>query len=1183
MVYIKRIDLRGFKTFGRKATVRLNQGLTVFTGPNGSGKSNILDSLRFALGELSPKELRGGSISDLISKTNVANPPRSVYVAVQFDNSDRRLPIDSSSVTISREFHKGGEGIYRINSRRSSRKQLTELLASADINVGGYNIVPQHAITRLAEVTSEERRKIVEDLVGLGIYDARKTEAQVQLNQADTNIRIASARVDEVRLRVESLEKERNDFLRHSTLIKEIARLESQIISNKISDLKKEIENIQNENQSKESQLNKLVNEFETVSNSKSSMENELKTIRNRLMDKGGHKLEELEEQLSEINSEISRFKAEIDTNKSNLSVLQRQRQNLEEDIKQQQDEINSLKDEISNISEEDLKIETLLENKQNLVNELSGRITEIKSSVIEKSDSLDKLENDHEIAREEYVKLNSQSDVESAKIKILREQLNDIKNREIILKESVGDLLKKNDETQLYAKQKKERLIQINEEMKNHTDYFDLQQEQLNEAGKIATMANESMVEFDTKRNMADILAPDKMAIDELLELQNSGYLTNIIGRFRDLIKPDKKFEKAVLAACGDWSEAIIVRDIATAFTCVEQLKKLKLSRIKIIPLDLAANTEPINEVPDIEGVLGRIIDCIKYDALVGPAANYVLGDTILTESQRAAYNSALEGFRSVVLDGDLYEVGGILEGGHFREPIDIGSIAPRSRSLNDFKNAITSLSQLIEKDRDELDTINTVITHLKDEKIVLEKSLEDSDITFRSIQEKMDVNDKELSKTNDNLRALTEQIQNADRYLESVVKKKLEIEYTIKQLETERTSLKNTIRSNELNNNEKQYSELIQELNDLKGKKTSVNSKIASTNMLIQSRTQTMERIENQLKYLQKSEEEINHKIQTSENERKEWTARLTNTTKERQELAESLESLRRDAANKERKIEELDESIHKMEKEKDPIKAEINGLSLELNKKELEKKYLLEELTRKGFQEQSSVSPNDIKQIEENLNLLRNELDKIGAINELAVSQYEEQKNNYKQLSIRINEIEEEKRSILKFMNELEQKKRETFMDVFERLNHNFNEIFSKITDGGKGRLILENPENIFSGGLDMTLAFPGKAELSIGSASGGEKSVSTVCFLLALQEIHPMPFYVFDEIDAHLDMINSQRLANLLKERSKNSQFIVVSLKDTTISKADGVFGIFIQGGFSQVISLPKPEVKSNVGN
>ncbi|WP_455279939.1 chromosome segregation protein SMC [[Eubacterium] cellulosolvens] len=1180
MVYIKRIDLRGFKTFGRKATVRLDQGLTVITGPNGSGKSNILDSLRFALGELSPKELRGASISDLISKTSVANPPKSVYVAVQFDNNDRRLPIDSSSVTISREFHKGGEGIYRINSRRSSRKQLTELLASADINVGGYNIVPQHAITRLAEVTSEERRKIVEDLVGLGIYDARKAEAQVQLNQAETNIRIASARVDEVRLRVESLEKERNDFLRHSTLIKEIARLESQIISNKISDLKKEIEDIENKTHSKESQLDKLVNEFETFSNSRSNIEHELKTIRERLMDKGGRKLEELEEQLSEINSEISRFKAEIDTNKSNLKVLQRQRQNLEEDSKQQQDEINSLKDEILKISKEDSEIEIVLKNKQNSMNELSDTINEIKSSVMEKSGSLEKIENDHQMAREEYVKLNSQSEVESAKLEILREQLNSIKNRESGLKESIDVLLKKSDENQLYAKQKKERLIQLIEEIKNLTDIFELQQEQLNEAEKISIMANESMVEFDAKRNMADILAPDEVAIDELLELQNSGYLTNVIGRFRDLINPDKKFEKAVLAACGDWSESIVVRDISTAFICVEQLKKLKLSRIKIIPLDLVIYTQPISEVPDIEGVLGRVIDCVEYDELVRPAVNYVLGDTVIAESQRAAYNSAMEGFRSVVLNGDLYEAGGILEGGHFREPVDIGTIAPRSRSLNDFKNSLKSLSQLIEKDRDDLDTINTVITRLKDEKIVLEKSLQDLHINFRSIQEKLDVNDKELLKTNNDLRALTEQIQNIGRYHESTVQKKLEIEHYLQKLEAERNSLRNTIRSNELNNIEKQYSELTEEFNDLKRKKASINSKIANTNILIQSRIQTVERIEDQLKYIQESEEEIDYKIQTAETQEKECTVRLNNATIERKELAESLESLRRDAANKEKRIEELDESIRRLEREKEPIKSEINGLNLEFNKKELEKKYLLEELTGKGFKEHFDVSLNDIKRIEENLNVLKHELERIGAINALAVSQYEEQKNNYKQLSIRINEIEEEKRSILKFMNELEQKKRETFMDVFERLNKNFNEIFSKITDGGKGRLVLENPENIFSGGLDMNLAFPGKAELSIGSASGGEKSVSTVCFLLALQGIHPMPFYVFDEIDAHLDMINSQRLADLLRERSKDSQFIVVSLKDTTISRADGVYGIFIQGGFSQVISLPKPEVKTS---
>jgi chromosome segregation protein len=276
MVYIKRIDLRGFKTFGKKATLKLGQGLTVITGPNGSGKSNVLDSLRFALGELSPKELRGSSLSDLVSKSNVSNPPKSAYVSVQFDNADRRLPMDAGSVTISREFYRGGEGVYRLNGRRVSRKQLTELLSSADIHVAGYNIVPQHAITRLAEVTSEERRKIVEDLVGLGVYDLKKTEAQIQLTQADTNLRIASARVDEVKIRVESLEKERNDYLRHSLLTKEITKLQAQITSRKITTLTDEIKALREQTTSKESQLNDLKAKRDGLSVSRLQIEQEM-------------------------------------------------------------------------------------------------------------------------------------------------------------------------------------------------------------------------------------------------------------------------------------------------------------------------------------------------------------------------------------------------------------------------------------------------------------------------------------------------------------------------------------------------------------------------------------------------------------------------------------------------------------------------------------------------------------------------------------------------------------------------------------------------------------------------------------------------------------------------------------------------------------------------------------------
>ena len=229
MVYIKRIDLRGFKTFGRKVSLALDRGLTVVTGPNGSGKSNVMDAVKFAVGELSPKELRGSTLSDLIHKGSVQLGQRSAYVSIQFDNSDRRLPIDSEAVTISREFRRGGEGVYRLNGKRISRKQLTDVLSSGDIQVSGHNIVPQHAVTRLAEVTSEERRRIIEDMIGIAVYETKKNEAQVQLQQADLNLRVASARIDEVRLRVESLERERNDYLRYTFLKSEVNRLKAQL------------------------------------------------------------------------------------------------------------------------------------------------------------------------------------------------------------------------------------------------------------------------------------------------------------------------------------------------------------------------------------------------------------------------------------------------------------------------------------------------------------------------------------------------------------------------------------------------------------------------------------------------------------------------------------------------------------------------------------------------------------------------------------------------------------------------------------------------------------------------------------------------------------------------------------------------------------------------------------------
>ena len=236
MVYIKRIDIRGFKTFNKKVSIPLDPGFTVITGPNGAGKSNILDALKFSLGELSARELRGGSLSALIHKSG-AETARSAHVAVQFDNTDRKIPVDSDLVTVSREFSTGGEGIYRMNGRRLSRKQAQDILSSADIQVTGFNLIAQHSITRLAEISTEERRRILEDLIGLGVFETKKAEAKVQLQEADVNLKVATAKVDDVRTNIERLERERNDLLRSRLIQKEISNQQALILSSQILSL----------------------------------------------------------------------------------------------------------------------------------------------------------------------------------------------------------------------------------------------------------------------------------------------------------------------------------------------------------------------------------------------------------------------------------------------------------------------------------------------------------------------------------------------------------------------------------------------------------------------------------------------------------------------------------------------------------------------------------------------------------------------------------------------------------------------------------------------------------------------------------------------------------------------------------------------------------------------------------
>jgi chromosome segregation protein len=373
-----------------------------------------------------------------------------------------------------------------------------------------------------------------------------------------------------------------------------------------------------------------------------------------------------------------------------------------------------------------------------------------------------------------------------------------------------------------------------------------------------------------------------------------------------------------------------------------------------------------------------------------------------------------------------------------------------------------------------------------------------------------------------------------------------------------------------------EEEYSKQTKELNDLMRQRIEFERRLQSANSTMSVLEPSLSQItgqvvdiDEQIELLATNMERTRTDLADAENQLKELDASRGN-------LSQELSVVRKKRDEYDGQLKKLDSDITEIIDQLEPLNGELAQQTASQKNLQMKNEFQLNQLKELGYSEPVEFNQDEIEEITKNLAFLKKELTSIGGVNELAVSQYEEVKNNYKQLATRIYELEKEKLSILKFMNELDKQKLDAFMKAFNQVSQSFNEIFSTVT-GGSGRLFLEKPETPFDAGADVRLQFPGKTEMTIGSASGGEKSVGTVCFILSLQSIHPMPFYMMDEIDAHLDVLNSQHLAELLKRKSQGSQFIIVSLKDVTITRADTVYGVFIQDGVSQVINLPMQEV------
>jgi chromosome segregation protein len=1175
MPYIKKIELKGFKSFGPKTIrVNLDKGFTAITGPNGSGKTNIMDACLFALGELSTRRMRAESAAKLIfhgSEKAGLEKARRAKAIIQFDNSDGVMPVDTVTVTVSREVSRNGQSVYRLNGRRISRTHILEILSMAAISSASQNIIPQGTITRLTDISPSERRKIVEDLVGIAQYDAEKADAENKLQTADISIRTAMGRIDEVQKRLDDLERERNELLRFNFIQNEVNKFEAIKISHEIGKLTKRVGEVSAQAEKARSKVEKIRESRNNRRSKRRAVEGEWRKLSSEMVEEGGSQVLKVQIRIGELKSRLTEITTKISAGKASLESLKRIRENNLEQHQSIRKEIQENRAHIRKLHNENERLQSHIKAKEGEHETLAQETALLWSGLGENSKKIHQLEAQTDsryrrlaFLRSEYLRERNAVSLSSRRLK----EMNDRKARFATTLEEIENSLEELDKVQ---KEQKAQLRSLEKTLEKRIGQREAVEREISEAGKIAGSAKEAVIEFVTQRELAETVAAEENALQSIEELGDLGAISGIYGRLRKLIKVEKRYRKAIMAAAAGWLNALVVKDIDAAFMCTQTLRKMKLGRIKIIPLQGASNPNPL-KTPSSQGIAGVASDFVKCARTYEPAIKYVFGDTLIVSNDKTAFALSSDGYRTVTINGNLYEAGGGFESGYYRSPIDFSKLIPSENAIKRLDEAVKALQQhLSQRDND---------------MSIFEEDIERTKIEIARLSDSIVTLDREIIRVKRNVKRTRVNINRVERYCTKIEKEIVTAREHIGLYRSERNAIKKELQKLQVELGEIRKKTDVGHIQELEVNREKLAEEIISLRQKLgtiqtdmstrQSQFDNVLRVGYQNAKIQLSKVKSQHRkiekeVSEALKEREALKREVSDLDKSRLELSEAIFSAREEAKKFTTQIDAIDDELSVLDEEFEQSEVLLNQLQLKGQTCQLQLQQYNNQLGQLGFKRPLETTEKQFETAETSIRMMRFELERIGGVNQLALLHYGEQISRYRELSTRLNELEREKQAIVQFMDEIEAKKRRVFMDAFEKINANLNTYFSKLTGGGSAFLQLENPDDPFHGGIDMLVQFPDKPSIVVSGASGGERSVSAVAFIFALKDFTPSSFYILDEIDAHLDAFHTSKLADVLVEESDEIQFIVITLKPEMVNKAQKIYGVYERNGVSNVVS------------
>ena len=1177
-MYLKSIEVQGFKSFANKIVFEFQNGITGIVGPNGSGKSNVADAVRWVLGEQSAKQLRGSKMEDVIfAGTEARKPVGFAYVSITFDNEDHALPVEYNEVTVTRKVFRSGESEYQLNGHSCRLKDITELFYDTGIGKEGYSIIGQGQIDKILSGRPEERRELFDEAAGIVKFKRRKAASIKKLENERENLVRVNDILKELEKQVGPLEKQSekakeylklkqdlkirdvNAFLMESDEIRNSLKEceeKSLIAANDLKAANEEYDSTKAEYDSLEIQLNEINNSIETTNTLLSNTEIEKQRL-DGVINVYAEQIKTIQANSIHYTNRLSDISKSIDEKNDSLSKLDEEKLSLAESLTSYEEKCAEAKakhDEILNSIEEinrniedynnkiidvlSLKTKTTADNQkfQTMLEQKNIRKAELNSIIIQKKSEENLADNSINEFSDQLVKADN-------KINNLTEQINDVNQGIFTNKDKISELTSiiDKEQTQYHReKSKLESLIAITER-------------------------------YDGYGN----------SIRKIMELKETN--SGILGVIADIIKVEKKYETAIETALGGTIQNIVTDNEKTAKELIAYLKENKLGRATFLPITSVSGKNTYESEPCMQekGVIGLASSLVRVDFEYTKLAKYLLGRILVVDNIDNALAIAKKykySLRIVTLEGEQLNPGGSMTGGAFKNASNLlgrrreieelkKNVSDVSKSLNEHKSLTSELRKTVASLREQNDSLNKAMREAQVEKntIVMNlnsatnrrdeiiSSLKDINSQIADVEREITEISGNLSNASDSLASLdsiNEESKNEIESLNSLLaEKKLEEAAVNESFDNIKLQFSSLLQKDSFIDENKLR--INQEISELKAESDDIQLKMASTNEEISAKNSEILQVKEKIAVSSKQIEDCKTKIETLKEKRNNYT----NSHKVFFDKRESISG----------RISDLDKEVYRLNATKEKLEESLDVLT----------DYMWDEyeLTYSYASEYKNEEFSSLPALKKEINSLKSSIRALGDVNVNSIEEFKEVNERYQFLKSQHDDLIEAENSLVKIIDELDQGMRVQFQQKFDEIKVEFDKVFKELFGGGHGTIQLVDDEDILECGILIISQPPGKKLQNMMQLSGGEKALTAISLLFAIQNLKPSPFCLLDEIEAALDDSNVARFANYLHKLTRHTQFIVITHRRGSMSAADRLYGITMQEkGVSTLVSV-----------